>query len=85
MPMAPTSMCGGPDSCGMNTLQSHAAVWLQYPTWLDCPETIALSQPRECYDIQPGGYRWLLIDRITGARVYHGIGPIEIVEQPILF
>lgn len=84
MPMAPTSMCGGPDSCDMHTPQPHAAVWLQYPTWLNYPETIALSQPRESYDIQQGGYRWLLIDRITGAPVYNGIGPIEIVEQPIL-
>lgn len=70
----------------MSSVLPHTPAWLQYPSWLDYPETMALPQPREAYEIrQIEGYRWMLTERATGAHVYHGIGPIQIVDQPIPF
>lgn len=34
----------------MQTAPPHTPAWLQYPNWLDYPETMALSLPHEGYE-----------------------------------
>lgn len=66
-----------------NTAASQA--WLLYPSWLGYSETHALGRPADAYTIERDGDAWVLRLNDSGIEEYRGIGPIEIVDEPVPF
>ena len=61
---------------------------LRIPTWYGgLPDEHILPLPADAYECAMSVERgwWQVIARETGERVYHGIGPVEVVVFPAPF
>ncbi len=62
-----------------------AQVSLRVPTWLGNTETLPLPLWRAAYKIAHTDDLWTLRIVHGGMLVYQGIGPIELVDEPLPF
>ena len=65
----------------MNTPPDHPTL-LRVPTWYGGPpDEFELPLPADQYEaaLSAGRGFWQVLVRDTGERVYHGIGPVEVV------